>query len=117
MVYDERTVKRNTDCFVLLLQYILKMSKFILASLTTYMLALHLAAAKVYDNVKTVHVINSCHLDIGFADSSAGIVERYFQSISQTLSRLEGSSEKEIFLTTRIISSTLCFKAGFFHFI
>jgi len=30
--------------------------------------------------VKTVHVINSCHLDIGFADSSAGIVNRYFDS-------------------------------------
>ena len=28
--------------------------------------------------IKTVHVINSCHLDIGFADSSAGIINRYF---------------------------------------
>mgnify|MGYP006163268775 FL=1 len=34
--------------------------------------------APTYPNVSTVHVINSCHLDIGFADSSAGIVNRYF---------------------------------------
>ena len=55
------------------------MSKIALALLASHMLVgLHLAAAKVYGNVKTVHVINSCHLDIGFADSSAGIVERYF---------------------------------------
>ena len=39
------------------------------------------AAAKcmpTYDDVKVVHVINSCHLDIGFADSSQGIINRYF---------------------------------------
>jgi len=29
-------------------------------------------------NIEVVHVINSCHLDIGFADSSAGIINRYF---------------------------------------
>ena len=28
--------------------------------------------------IKVVHVINSCHLDLGFADSSAGIINRYF---------------------------------------
>eukprot|EP00041_Stephanoeca_diplocostata_P034203 m.1150901 g.1150901 ORF g.1150901 m.1150901 type:complete len:780 (+) comp24479_c0_seq2:116-2455(+) len=28
--------------------------------------------------VTTVHIINSCHLDIGFADSSVGIINRYF---------------------------------------
>ena len=28
--------------------------------------------------VSVVHVINSCHLDIGFADSSQGIINRYF---------------------------------------
>ena len=28
--------------------------------------------------IKVVHVINSCHLDIGFADSAAGIINRYF---------------------------------------
>jgi hypothetical protein len=28
--------------------------------------------------IKVVHVINSCHLDIGFADSSQGIINRYF---------------------------------------
>ena len=33
----------------------------------------------VYPHItKTVHVINSCHLDIGFADSSANIINRYF---------------------------------------
>ena len=30
------------------------------------------------NDVKVVHVINSCHLDIGFADSSQGIINRYF---------------------------------------
>ena len=33
----------------------------------------------VYPHIKTVHVINSCHLDIGFADSSANILNRYFE--------------------------------------
>ena len=28
--------------------------------------------------ITVVHVINSCHLDIGFADSAAGIINRYF---------------------------------------
>ena len=28
--------------------------------------------------IKTVHVINSCHLDIGFASTAAGIVNEYF---------------------------------------
>ena len=28
--------------------------------------------------VETVHVINSCHLDIGFADTSLAIVNDYF---------------------------------------
>ena len=33
----------------------------------------------VYPQItKTVHVINSCHLDIGFADSAANIINRYF---------------------------------------
>jgi hypothetical protein len=31
-----------------------------------------------YTKIKVVHVINSCHLDIGFADSSVGIINRYF---------------------------------------
>mmetsp|Transcript_35724 Transcript_35724/g.93375 ORF Transcript_35724/g.93375 Transcript_35724/m.93375 type:complete len:832 (-) Transcript_35724:153-2648(-) len=31
-----------------------------------------------YADIEVVHVINSCHLDIGFADSSVGIVNRYF---------------------------------------
>eukprot|EP00928_Gymnodinium_smaydae_P036212 TRINITY_DN25336_c0_g1_i1.p1 TRINITY_DN25336_c0_g1~~TRINITY_DN25336_c0_g1_i1.p1 ORF type:complete len:743 (-),score=75.20 TRINITY_DN25336_c0_g1_i1:191-2419(-) len=35
-------------------------------------------AEPVYPDIKHVHVINACHLDIGFADSSAGIVNRYF---------------------------------------
>ena len=29
-------------------------------------------------NIKTVHVVQSCHLDVGFADTCAGIVNRYF---------------------------------------
>ena len=33
----------------------------------------------IYPHIKTVHVINSCHLDIGFADSSANIINRYFE--------------------------------------
>ena len=31
-----------------------------------------------HPEIKVVHVINSCHLDIGFADSSEGIINRYF---------------------------------------
>ena len=31
-----------------------------------------------YPDVKVVHVINSCHLDIGFVDSSVGIINLYF---------------------------------------
>ena len=29
-----------------------------------------------YTNIEVLHVINSCHLDIGFADSSQGIINR-----------------------------------------
>lgn len=36
------------------------------------------ASAPKYADVEMVHVINSCHLDIGFADSSQGIINRYF---------------------------------------
>ena len=36
------------------------------------------APPPVYKGVTKVHVINSCHLDIGFADSSQGIINRYF---------------------------------------
>ena len=31
-----------------------------------------------YPGIKHVHVVNSCHLDIGFANSSLGIVNEYF---------------------------------------
>eukprot|EP01047_Picozoa_sp_COSAG01_P099469 COSAG01_NODE_29479_length_636_cov_1.713222_1_plen_145_part_01 len=31
-----------------------------------------------YDDVEVVHVINSCHLDIGFVNSSVGIINLYF---------------------------------------
>jgi len=31
-----------------------------------------------FPDIKTVHVINSCHLDIGFADSSAGIINSMY---------------------------------------
>ena len=36
------------------------------------------AVGVTYPAVKTVHVITSCHLDIGFKDSSAGIINLYF---------------------------------------
>ncbi len=36
------------------------------------------SSSSVFPDIRTVHVINSCHLDIGFADSSAGIINRYF---------------------------------------
>ena len=32
----------------------------------------------IYPNITTVHVINSCHLDIGFKDSSMNIINLYF---------------------------------------
>jgi len=38
------------------------------------------AGVDVYPDVNSVHVINSCHLDIGFADSSANIVNEYFHN-------------------------------------
>ena len=31
-----------------------------------------------YYNVTTVHLVSSCHLDVGFADTAANIVNRYF---------------------------------------
>ena len=37
-----------------------------------------LATGEDTRHVRVVHVINSCHLDIGFADSSVGIMNRYF---------------------------------------
>ena len=36
------------------------------------------APKKAHPEIEVVHVINSCHLDIGFADSSQGIINRYF---------------------------------------
>ena len=42
------------------------------------MMALFLSTLTTLARIKTVHVINSCHLDIGFADSAAGIINRYF---------------------------------------
>ena len=35
-------------------------------------------SSPIYPNVSTVHVINSCHLDIGFKDSSLNIINLYF---------------------------------------
>ena len=35
-------------------------------------------APTTHPEIEVVHVINSCHLDIGFADSSQGIINRYF---------------------------------------
>ena len=37
------------------------------------------APPSTYPDIEVVHVINSCHLDIGFADSSVGIINRYVQ--------------------------------------
>lgn len=37
------------------------------------------AAGGPYPGIKTVHVINSCHLDIGFLNTSASIVNLYFE--------------------------------------
>ena len=33
--------------------------------------------------VKTVHVVQTCHLDVGFADTAANIVERYHSYLLQ----------------------------------
>ena len=37
-----------------------------------------LSPSPTYPDVTTVHVINSCHLDIGFKDSSVNIINLYF---------------------------------------
>mgnify|MGYP001179789920 CR=1 FL=1 len=48
--------------------------------LVAAMLVNAVAGVDVYPDVNSVHVINSCHLDIGFADSSANIVNEYFHN-------------------------------------
>ncbi|XP_062498804.1 uncharacterized protein LOC134176140 [Corticium candelabrum] len=57
------------------------------------------------ENVTTVHFVSSCHLDIGFADSAANIVNRYFDhyftesiNVSATLRQM-GGEERLVFLT------------------
>jgi len=32
---------------------------------------------KVWEGIRTVHVVQTCHLDVGFADTAAGIINRY----------------------------------------
>ena len=51
------------------------------------------------NNVTTVHLVSSCHLDVGFADTAANIVNRYFdhffaEAIS-TADELAKSGQKE----------------------
>ena len=46
--------------------------------IASFVMALFLSTLTTLARIKTVHVINSCHLDIGFADSAAGIINRYF---------------------------------------
>lgn len=36
------------------------------------------------ENVTTVHFVSSCHLDVGFADTAANIVNRYGTDVSST---------------------------------
>ena len=56
------------------------------------------ASGPTYPDVDVVHVINSCHLDIGFARSSADIINLYFDhhfplavSVGRTLRTAKGS--------------------------
>eukprot|EP00118_Oscarella_pearsei_P025553 m.308367 g.308367 ORF g.308367 m.308367 type:complete len:722 (+) comp43877_c0_seq1:88-2253(+) len=56
-------------------------------------------------DVTTVHFVSSCHLDIGFADTAANIVNRYFDrfflasiSVSNTLRQM-GGDERLVFVT------------------
>ncbi|XP_065831599.1 uncharacterized protein [Oscarella lobularis] len=56
-------------------------------------------------DIETVHFVSSCHLDVGFADTAANIVNRYFDnyfkasiSTSNTLRQM-GGNERLVFLT------------------
>ena len=51
--------------------------------------------------IEHVHVINSCHLDIGFADSSAGIVNEYFERHLPMAAAVGGLDAAEILSRTR----------------
>ena len=56
-------------------------------------------------NISTIYLVSSCHLDVGFADSAANIVNRYFDDffpraikIANTL-RKYGGKERLVFTT------------------
>ncbi|XP_065831101.1 uncharacterized protein [Oscarella lobularis] len=56
-------------------------------------------------NIDTVHFVSTCHLDVGFADTAANVVNRYFDhyfhdsiATSQAL-RSRGGEEQLVFLT------------------
>ena len=66
--------------------------------------------------IKTVHIVQSCHLDVGFADTCAGITNRYFDKfyldVVQTaanLSKADPSGPQLTFLTYR----NVCFLRRF----
>ena len=56
-------------------------------------------------NISTIYLVSSCHLDVGFADTSANIVNRYFDhffplaiEVAQQLQE-EGGQEQLVFTT------------------
>jgi len=60
---------------------------------------------KLQQNISTIYLVSSCHLDVGFADSAANIVNRYFDVffphailIAKTL-REDGGIERLVFTT------------------
>jgi hypothetical protein len=43
-------------------------------------------------SIKKVHVVQSCHLDVGFVDLAVNIVNRYFDTVRDLPGRLSGLS-------------------------
>ena len=76
-------------------------------------------------NISTIYLVSSCHLDVGFADSAANIVNRYFDFffpeailIANTL-REYGGEERLVFTTHSYLvsrSQTLFFAQGRYRF-
>ena len=49
-------------------------------------------AAVPPSSIKKVHVVQSCHLDVGFVDLAVNIVNRYFDTVRDLPGRLSGLS-------------------------
>ena len=63
----------------------------------------YVGVASPHFEVCQVHVVSSCHLDVGFADSASGILNRYFDhyftKAAAIADELRAGSERMIFMT------------------